>query len=460
MSWTVMVYMAGDTGATFEGVRGDVQLFGDLSGPLKLDLQKLAAAGSTEQVKVCAQYDSFGSRTAYRWVAPPAGAPDPAPPEPIGDVNTGQPGSLSAFVGWAGERCPADRYALVIWGHGTGWSEEQVYARFPAATTATRDEPAGRRRLLGRGVFASTAGKIMQIKDDAVRGLCYDDSSRDFLDNRDLQKALADGARALGRDRIDVLGLDACLMCMVEVAHQVRREVGALAGSETVLPTALWPWEALLAGLQAEPDMAANDLALRMVGLLPREISGTRALPDVCQAALDLGCAEAATDAVDAWSRALLDLQDDTRVKQALRAAVSDPASKVLRMQIAGQGSTDYVDLYDLLRRFVKAWEGTGAAAANLEQYLNGPDGSGRAAPLRRATKALLAALMPGRPGSLVLGTKIDGFRTRQPGGVSIYLPELNAPMRRNRAISPEYANLDFARTAWKDVIALATGLK
>ncbi len=451
--WTVMVYMAGDTGATFEGARGDVQLFGNLSGPLKADLQKLAAAGSTDQVSVCAQYDSFGSQTAYRWVAPPAGAPNPPEPEPIGEVNTGEPGSLTDFIAWAGRRSPADRYALVIWGHGSGWSEDQVYARFPAAQAATRDAPASRRRLLERGIFASSAGKIMKIKDDHVRGLCYDDSSRDFLDNRDLQKALADGARELGRAQIDVLGLDACLMCMVEVAHQVRGEVSVLAGSETVLPTALWPWEALLGALQAQPDMPPADLVLRMVGLLPQDQSGTRALPDVCQAALDLGCAEAATSAVDAWSRSLLELQDDTRVKQALRAAVSDPTSKVLRMQIAGQGATDYVDLYDLVRRFVKGWEGQ----SDLGQYLDGPDGSGRSAGLRRATKGLLAALTPGKPGSLVLGTKIEGFRARAPGGVSIYLPELNAPLRRNRAISPEYANLDFAATAWKDVITLAT---
>ncbi len=456
--WTVLVYMAGDTGATFEGARGDVQLFGNLSGPLRADLEKLAAAGSTEHVKVCAQYDSFGAKTAYRWVAPAANTASAAPPVPIGDVNTGEPGSLVDFIRWAGETCPADRYALVIWGHGTGWSEDQIYSRFPAAEAATRDASENRSRLLGRGIFASSAGKIMKIEDDQVRGLCYDDSSRDFLDNRDLQQALAEGARALGRPggRIDVLGLDACLMCMVEVAYQVRAEVSALAGSETVLPTALWPWGDLLAALQAQPEMPARHLALRMVGLLPKDESGTRALPDVCQAALDLDCAGSATDAVDRWSKALMDVQDEVRIVQSLRAAVSEQGTntKVLRMQIAGQGSTDYVDLYDLLARFIKRWEGE----SDLEAYLERPDGSGWIAPLRRATKDLVAALLPGRPGSLVLGTKIDGFRDRPPGGVSIYLPELNAPFRKNKVLSPEYKNLDFARTAWEEVIKLATG--
>ena len=69
----------------------------------KADLEKMAAAGSTEDVRVCAQYDSFGSETAYRWVA---AKPDESPsePEPIGAVNTGQPSSLSDFIAWAGAR--------------------------------------------------------------------------------------------------------------------------------------------------------------------------------------------------------------------------------------------------------------------------------------------------------------------------------------------------------------------
>jgi hypothetical protein len=454
--WTVLVYMAGDTGAQFQTDRGPIQLFGDLSGPLKADLEKIAAAGSTDDVAVCAQYDSFGSETAYRWVAPKQG--DPASdPQAIGAVNTGQPASLSDFVAWAGQRCPADRYALVIWGHGSGWSEDDLYARFPGAKAATRDAPKERQRLLGRGIFASSAGQIMKIQDDKVRGLCYDDSSRDFLDNRGLQQALSDGAQALGRERIDVLGLDACLMCMVEVAHQVRGLVGAMVGTETLMPTDLWPWSKLLSEMQARPDMPANDVALLMAGLLPSSPNGTRALNDVCQAALDLTSVGETTAQVDAWSRALLDLaKQDAAVKPALTKAISEGiTSKVLRMQVAGSGATDYVDLYDLVWRYVQRWE----FSTDVKQYLATPDGTGRPAPLRRATKALLQSLTPGSPGSLVLGTKIDGFRLRKPGGVSIYLPELNSPFRKNKAISPEYANLDFAATAWKDVIALANGM-
>src|SRR5512135_3451750 len=98
--------------------------------------------------------------------------------------------------------------------------------------------------------------------------------------------------------------------------------------------------------MQARPDMAPNDVALLMAGLLPSSPAGTRALNDVCQAALDLTCVGQTTDEVHAWSLALLDLaKQDPNVKPALVKALSEgPASKVLRMQVAGSGPTDYVD--------------------------------------------------------------------------------------------------------------------
>ncbi len=263
--------MAGDTGATFEGADADVQIFANLSGPLKTDLEKMAAAGSTEEVAVCVQYDAFGSQTAYRWVVPAArGWRDRVRPEPIGQVNTGEPGSLSEFIGWARPALPGR--ALRAGDLGARDGLERGSDLCPVPGGPGRD--AGRARepeaaAEPGGVFASSAGQIMKIEDDRVRGLCYDDSSRDFLDNRGLQQALADGARALGREKIDVLGLDACLMCMIEVAYQVRGQVGALVGAETVMPTDLWPWEKLLAGLQAQPQMGGADLALLMAGLLP-----------------------------------------------------------------------------------------------------------------------------------------------------------------------------------------------
>ena len=453
-AWTVMVYMAGDAGAYFSGPIGDRQLLADLSRPLQADLAKIAAAGSTEQVAICVQFDSLRDQQAFRWIVPAAGAavdPPDAGPQGIGSVNTGEPASLSDFIGWAGQRCPAEHYALIIWGHGSGWSEDQIYSRFPPpAGVATRDDAPARQTMLRRGIFASTAGKLLGIRDAKTRALCYDDSARDFLDNRELRAALAAGAAALGRPRIDALGLDACLMTMLEVAHEIRGQAAYLVGSETVLPQALWPWQQLLGQLQARPDLGPRDVARLMGGHLPAAADGTRGFVDVCQAVLDLDRAATATAAVDDWSQAALALLDrDAALMQAFAAALADDGA--LRLAVPRGPQTDYVDLHDLLRVVIETWDLT-----RLDAFMDAGEAAGTApqAVFRRATHRALTAIGPEGGESIVIGRKTDGFRARPaPGGLSIYLPLAAGEDGGPRELSPQYGNLEFSDTAWPELV-------
>ncbi len=453
--WTVMVYMAGDTGLVFEGPVTGEQLFDDLSEAMRADLKKMQAAGSTDQVAVCVQFDSLEAKQAFRWVLPRRDDPAPGQPEAIGAVNTGEPGSLSDFVAWAGKECPAARYALVIWGHGSGWDEQRLYDRYPDSEVAQIDRADQREVLRRQGIFGSTVAHIMSIEDDEVRGLCYDDSARDFLDNAELRQALRDAAAHLGRDRIDLVGLDACLMNMIEVAHQIRREAAYLVGSETVVPTDLWPWTEILLALQAAPAMAPAELAITLAGYLPSSSDGMRSIDDVAQSVLDLAQADKAVRALDAWSAAVLGRYElDYDAQQAMQKALRTSHDSVLRLQIPGMGDTDYVDLLDLVRRFALEY-----ALVDVNELLALPEGgeAGLAyadAQLLRLTVQLLRAIWPGGTGSLVVHNHIEGFENgSQPGGLSIYLPALDDPWRQIKEISPQYGNLDVSDTAWPELI-------
>jgi len=453
--WTVMVYMAGDTGVMFEGPVTGEQLFDNLSSAIQVDLAKMQAAGSTDQVAVCVQFDSLEAEQAFRWVVPQRDDPTPGCPQPIGAVNTGEPGSLSDFVAWAGAQSPAERYALVIWGHGSGWDETKVYERYPETQVAEPDRADRKDILLRRGVFGSTIARIMAIEDKEVRGLCYDDSARDFLDNAELRRALRDAAAHLGRDRIDLLGLDACLMNMIEVAHQVRREAAYLVGAETVIPTDLWPWKEILEALQAAPEMTPAELAVALTGHLPSGSDGMRSIDDVAQSALDLARADEAVNALDAWSAAVLERYDsDYDLQGAVKRALRTNYDSVIRLQIPGMESTDYVDLLDLLRRFVDEY-----TLVEVDAFLARPEG-GEAelayadACLLRQTARLLRAIWPGGAGSVVLYNHVAGFCDRpKPGGLSIYLPVLDDIGREIDEISPQYGNLDVSDTAWPELV-------
>src|SRR2546421_5341493 len=88
--------------------------------------------------------------------------------------------------------------------------------------------------------------------------IAYDDSSADCLDNRELKRVLQSAHQALGR-KVDLVGMDACLMTMLEVAYQIRDHAQILVGSEEVEPGDGWPHDRILRDLTPRPGMRAAE---------------------------------------------------------------------------------------------------------------------------------------------------------------------------------------------------------
>jgi Clostripain family len=61
-------------------------------------------------------------------------------------------------------------------------------------------------------------------------------------------------SRVLGR-KVDVVGMDACLMTMIEVAYEMRDYALVLVGSEKTEPGPGWPHAAILGVLTARPAL-------------------------------------------------------------------------------------------------------------------------------------------------------------------------------------------------------------
>jgi hypothetical protein len=430
-----MLYMAGDNGAMLQGPVGAEQLFASLEEPGWQTIQELQKVGSTDQVGVVVQFDTL-SRGAFRVQVTKTDNPTEGL-TPIGQVNTGEPGSLSDFVAWAAETCPAGRTLLVIWGHGTGWKEEPIYARYEKARQAETDRDAApRESFLGRGMFASSLAEIMGIQDEVERGIAYDDSSRDFLDNAKLQAALHAANQALGPGRrLDLLGLDACLMSMIEVACQVRCEAGYLVASEAVTAVGPWPWPAILHKLNRRPDLPPDALGKLIVAEYARAYGPDGAYENFTQALTDLGRLDAVIPALDAWARQVLAAcDDDSYVEQAVTTA----ARNCLRFE-----DEDFADLYDFVDQFA-------------QEYVGGSD-----ARLQKATGTLLKLLRPGNKRSPVVVNAAWDYENRgyedRAHGLAIYLPKLDPA--QGQSLSAYYARLDFARTAWPALVCKLNGI-
>jgi hypothetical protein len=402
--WTVLVYMAGDN---------------DLDSAGAADIAEMKAAGTTADVNVVVQFDRAAGATR-RYLVRKGTPREKDVVSTLGETNCGDPAVLEDFVVWGAKSYPADHLLLVLWNHGAGWDDSNVYrgdafgdapppivrkgrtmanVRGRGAPLPLRQVRAALRRT-GRALFRTTP-----IVAARTRGIAYDDDAQDFLDSVELKRVLASVRRKLGRN-VDVLGMDACLMGMAEIAYQARGAADLLVGSQETEPNDGWPYERILKALAANPSMTPAQLA----GAIVRQyLASYRPNEGVTQSATELGALPALASAVD-------------RLAKALRAALASPGGRgaVLEARAATQEYSapydDYCDLGDL--------------AGNLARIVPGAD-------VASSCKAVTDALR-----RCVVASGAKGARVQCSTGLSIYFPR--------RRVSKLYRRLDFVRaTAW-----------
>jgi len=414
--WTVMVYMAGDNGKMFDDGK---RLMADLQKYGWRDIAEMSAVGSTAQVAVAVQYDTLAEQQYTPRFFIDGSSSTGQLVEKIPLVNTGDPKNLTDFIVWAETRYPAERYALVLWNHGTGWKEDDIYARYRERVERairggeTRAGSSGS-RLLRRALFLPTVGEIMSLEDDDTRAICYDDSSMDFLDNQELCKALRDAEKKTGR-RLSILGMDACLMGMVEVAYQVHEYADYIVGSQEVELAYGWPYKRILGALVKTPTMSALDLSKLIVKqfgayytLLARGGGGKNT-----QSAIDLRAIPKTFDKMQSLAEFVAEVYPtDLKTEIAMTRAKQD---------VQSFKDKDFVDLRHLMQLLRDEYDG-GLKVADL-------------------ANDLAEHLAPGGP----IVANFHGGRRPNANGLSIYFPP--------KGYSSFYDSQAFAQSGWDQVI-------
>lgn len=384
--WTWMVYMAGDNNLEDAG---------------RDDLAEMKRVGSTADVNVIVQFDTEANRTTrYRVEKGKLRTLQQMP-----GVDCGDPKVLTAFIQWAMKSFPARHYLLDVWNHGGGWENLPADYDYDAIRLA-KPRRAAKLRRLRRALFRTTVSRIHR-RAPRARAIAIDCGSHDYLDNQELRKAVA---RALPRGRkLDILGCDACLMNMVEIAYEMKDTAALMVGSEETEPGAGWPYAAILKQLMARPAMSPADLARAVVvqyGTYFRKARET-----ATQSALDLGRVVAMAAAVDDLASALL------AGLPGAAGAVSLARDRAQKFEMP-----EYVDLGDL--------------ADQLARRLPGD------ARVRAAVAGVRTAL--GGPSPFVIENVTTGDAVARASGVSIYLPHPDD-------YSPDYGDLLISRQGrWK----------
>ncbi|MBW1976006.1 MAG: hypothetical protein JRI45_10640 [Deltaproteobacteria bacterium] len=221
--WTVMVYMAGDNNLDTAALR-------DIAEMARVGSSTKPADKSSDKVNILVQLDRANDFLTRRFFITRGGGYRKDCIETFEETNTGDPKILENFMLWAMEKYPANRYFLILWNHGGGWWE------------------------------------------DPRRSIAYDDSSDgDALDNGELKATLFSitkklvGDPARGGRPMDILGMDACLMNMVEVAYQLKDCVYVMVGSEEEEPFDGWPYDKVLQVLKNRPGRHPKTMGKEIV---------------------------------------------------------------------------------------------------------------------------------------------------------------------------------------------------
>jgi hypothetical protein len=394
-----MVWMAGDN---------DLEEFGDQ------DLAEMKLVGSTDEVNVVVQFDSMRDDRTRRYLVTADGRIEDDVVYELGETNTGDPAVATDFFRWAINRYPADRLLGVIWNHGSGIDETDVYERARRRGVALVHGRARGPADLSRGLvstalssrhrralFGSTMAAAIQD-----RAIAFDDTSRDFLDNVELKKVLTDVTRGTQRT-FDVLGFDACLMSMVEIAYQMKGSADVVVGSEELEPGEGWPYDRLLDALTRQPDLTGPELSAAIVKLYAE----AHRTGDITQSALDLAGLDVTTKAIDALAKALA-------------VAIKTPAEYMALGKALNAtqrfDTADFVDLGHLCEEVVKRTKSARVKAA-----------------ARRVRESLESGA------GFVIAERHRGSSVGNATGVAIYFPR--GPVNKT------YDRLDFAkRTSWR----------
>lgn len=388
--WTFMVYLAGDNNLDQNGVT---------------DLDEMKRIGSTDAINIIAQFDRAGEgvETKRYFLRRGTSLSDDAVTN-LGETNTGNPQALVSFIRWGIRKYPAERYAIVLWNHGQGWDDTDIYTsdrhRAVHRLARGRIRHAFFRTSIHSALFAAA-------KPGIARAILLDDNAKDFLDNVEMKKALIEVKKILGC-KIDVLGMDACLMSMAEVAYQVRDSVDFIVGSEQTEPLEGWPYHTILDAIAKNPVMGRGELAAVIV---EKYLASYTPYDNVTQSALDLARSESMVIAITALAKALSDGLDDPTTRQIIMQT---------RVQVQSYEVQENIDLVDF--------------CLLLKDKLS--PGSPLALECRNVIDAIADS------SGIITKSGYKGTGVNNSHGLAIYFPTI--------FVSPLYAKLDFAKkTGW-----------
>ncbi len=309
--WSLLVYMQGDN---------------NLSSCVGADIEEIIkahrmATGSQFLVNTLVQVDYPQDQKTWRFRIDKDGKFDDGSLSEEMGIHPVE--ELVASARWMKEKYPANHYGLILWNHGSG----------------TEDYRKIKVEVLEKIKDDSKNSNLNNNLTTCKRGILYDDSQGTCLRNEDLERALSQIKEVFGR-KIDLVGMDACLMAMVEIAYQIKDHANILVGSQQVEPGTGWVFDKFLAPLISDPySFNAKILAKLIV-----KTYGDFYIGNSTQSAIDLNLLDLLCGNIDAVAKSILECLN-------YRSPAVIGALKFARSNSLEFDNKNYIDLFCFYRQ-------------------------------------------------------------------------------------------------------------
>jgi hypothetical protein len=316
---------------------------------------------------------------------------------------------------WAKANYNAKRWCFVLWNHGSG-----VIDPYEQRTKQIAPLYASWLRPVGMG-------------NAKERGILFDDTQGTYATNTQLTTMFQGVRTALGAP-VDVVGMDACLMAMIEIGYQLVGLAKYLVASQNIEPGYGWHYAGILGSLSANTasvtPLALARAIVQQYGVFYRGVDNT-----ITQSAISVDALVRLKNNVNALVAAVA----NCRAANALKTQVAVSAARAASIEF---DLTDYIDMYSF-------YAALGTEMTKSVRAINPKSKVKADVSYLAAVNALQAILTTGKTlitASVVANTV--GSAYAQARGLSIYFP--------TGAVDASYRNTAFARdTNWDDFLAI-----
>ncbi len=250
---------------------------------------------------------------------------------------------------------------------------------------------------------------------NGTKSVAFSDHPASYLSNLKLKEAFQNACKSLpSKSKIDIIGMDACDMNMLEIGYELRDCADYLVASQGPVPDASWPYDSILQQLVHNPRVLPRDLACITTTAYVLNYRDYVNQP-VALSVLDLQKSDQVRSMFEDFTRVMEESIADHNMRQAIRSA---------RRKAQSFGENQFVDIIDFCQNLAEEPAGKAAGMAAL---------------------SLIGKFQP----FIVYNQCSEGLQ--RCNGTSIYFPEFDpANLEHQDDLAKLYSYLDFAKlTGW-----------